>query len=43
MLDIGNNGLDTIILKPEEILGILDLRSTGYYNNQAEYITTKFK
>ena len=25
MLDIGNNGLDTIILKPEEMLGILDL------------------
>ena len=31
MLEIANNGLDTIILKPEEMLGILDLRSTGYY------------
>ena len=31
MLDIANNGLDTIILKPEEMLGILDLRSLGYY------------
>ena len=29
-LDISNNGLDTIIFKPEEILGILDLRSLGY-------------
>ena len=25
--DISNNGLDTIIFKPEEMLGILDLRS----------------
>ena len=30
-LDIANNGLDTIIFKPEEMLGILDLRSLGYY------------
>ena len=31
MLDIVNNGPDTIIFKPEEMLGILDLRSLGYY------------
>ena len=31
MLYIANNGLDTIILKPEEMLGISDLRSLGYY------------
>ena len=34
MLDIANNirsGPDTIIFKPEEMLGILDLRSLGYY------------
>ena len=30
MLDIANNDLDTIILKPEEMLGILDLKSLGY-------------
>ena len=30
-LDIVNNGPDTIIFKPEEMLGILDLRSLGYY------------
>ena len=30
-LDITNNGLDTIIFDPEEVLGILDLRSLGYY------------
>ena len=30
-LDIINNGTDTIIFKPEEMLGILDLRSLGYY------------
>ena len=31
MLDIVNNGPDTKIFKPEEMLGILDLRSLGYY------------
>ena len=31
MLDIVNNGTETIIFKPEEILGIVDLRSLGYY------------
>ena len=31
MLDITNNGPDNIIFKPEEMLGILDLRSLGYY------------
>ena len=31
MLDIANNGLDTIIFKQEEIIGILDLRSLSYY------------
>ena len=31
MLDIVNNGPDTIILKAKEMLGILDLRSIGYY------------
>ena len=31
MLDIANNGPDTIIFKPEEMLGILDFKSLGYY------------
>ena len=31
MFDIANNGLDTIIFKPEEMLGILDLRPLDYY------------
>ena len=26
-----SNGLDTIILDPKEVLGIIDLRSLGYY------------
>ena len=30
-LDIVNNGPDTIIFKLEEMLGLLDLRSLGYY------------
>ena len=32
MLYITNTGLDTIIFDLEEELGILDLRSLGYYN-----------
>ena len=31
MLVIANNGLDTIILKSGEMLGMLHLRSLGYY------------
>ena len=31
MLDITNNGLDSSILDPKEVLGIIDLRSLGYY------------
>ena len=31
MLDVTNNGLHTIILDPKEMLGIVDLRSSGYY------------
>ena len=30
-LNITNNGLDTIIFDPKEELGIIDLRSLGYY------------
>ena len=31
ILDIVNRGKDTIILKPEEMIGIIDLKSLGYY------------
>ena len=31
VLDIINKGKDTMIFKPEEMIGILDLRSMGYY------------
>ena len=31
MLAITNNGLDTIIFDPKEMLGIIDLISFGYY------------
>ena len=31
MLDIGNKGTETIIFKPEEMIGIVDLRLVGYY------------
>ena len=30
-LDIVNKGKDTMILKPEEMIGIIDLRLLGYY------------
>ena len=31
VLDIVNRGRDTMIFKPEEMIGIIDLRSLGYY------------
>ena len=31
VLDIVNRGKDTMILKPEEMIGFIDLRSLGYY------------
>ena len=31
ILDIVNKGKDTMIFKPEEIIGVIDLRSLGYY------------
>ena len=31
ILDIINKGKDTMIFKPEEMIGIIDLRSLGYY------------
>ena len=31
ILDIANNGTETMIFEPEEMLGIVDLRSLGYY------------
>ena len=31
ILDIVNNGTETILFKPEEMLGIVGLRSLGYY------------
>ena len=31
ILDIVNNSTETMIFKPEEMLGIVDLRSLGYY------------
>ena len=31
ILDIMNKGKDTMILRPDEMIGIIDLRSLGYY------------
>ena len=41
VLDIKNVGKDIMILNPREMIGIVDIRSLGYY--KAGYITTKFK
>ena len=30
-LDVRNSSLETVIFNPKEMLGILDLRSIGYY------------
>ena len=34
ILDIVNNGTETLIFRPEEIIGIVDLRSLGYYKDK---------
>ena len=31
VLDIVNKGTETMIFRPEEMIGIVDLRSLGYY------------
>ena len=31
ILDVRNTGLQTVIFDPKEMIGILDLRSMGYY------------
>ena len=36
-LDITNNAQETVILDPNQMLGILDLRSLGYYKINREY------
>ena len=37
ILDIVNKGKDTMIFKPEEMIGIIDLRLLGYYKINKEY------
>ena len=34
MLDIMNSSSEIVILSPREVIGILDLRSLGYYKIQ---------
>ena len=40
ILDIVNHGTEPIIFKPEEMIGIVDLRSLDYYKIKPRYITT---
>ena len=41
-LDVTNNSLDTVIFDPKEMLGILNLRSLGYYK-KTRYIAAKLE
>ena len=34
ILDTVNKGTETMIFKPEEMVGVLDLRLLGYYKNK---------
>ena len=38
---VNNSNLETLILNPVEVLGILDLRSLGYYKIQQGVIQQK--
>ena len=38
MLDIMNSSSEILILSPKEVIGILDLRSLGYYKIQQEVL-----
>ena len=38
-LDVTNNTQETVIFEPKQMLGILDLRSLGYYNIRKRCIT----
>ena len=42
-LDIMNSSSKIVILSPREAIGILDLRSLGYYKNTARGTTAKPK
>ena len=42
VLDIKNAGKDTMILNLKEMIGIVDIRSLGYYK-KARHIATEFK
>ena len=40
ILDIVNNGMETLILKPKDMIGIVDLRSLGYYKIKQAYCSS---
>ena len=42
-IDIANNGSDTKVFKPEEMLGILDLRSLGHYKIKQGILQQNYK
>ena len=42
-LDVTNNSQEMVIFEPKQMLGILDLKSLGYYKNKTRCITTEFE
>ena len=43
VLDMKNAGKDTMILNPKEMIGIVDIRSLGYYKIKARHTATEPK
>ena len=41
-LDVTNSSLETVIFDPKEMLGILDLRSVGYYKTKQGILQQNF-
>ena len=40
---IKNAGKDTMILRPKEMIGVVDIRSLGYYKIKQHHITAEFE
>ena len=38
VLDIVNKGIETVIFKPEEMIGVIDLRLLGFYKIKQEIL-----
>ena len=43
VLDVVSNSTETIIFKPEEMIGIVDLRLLGYYKSKQGILQQKLR